>query len=327
MVLKASSWVRARVVQHGVVCLLRDEGGRQVLGFLDKAETQQIAKGYLRMQIATRSIHVLRTVMLALLVATFVAGDCQSTNPAASAAAPAIQLKAYTASDQSASAGVPSGWKVTNGGQTMIQMTGPQGEAVSLGATVVAQNGAFQADQKAANGIDLSMPYSATLAQKLTMMLEHSAAVAGKPVPQLTIDSATQLPLPATVGQCGRFVGDLTGQQEALKLLAVFCSLPLDSGGKYKNIMLLAQAPAATAAQTAPIAQAIFQSYRIPTTWLQKKLAPFTAPPQLATGMVSRSTVVGMVGADNSANCFDLSVLRETPTRDLPRSCGGTKPD
>ena len=37
--------------------------------------------------------------------------------------------------------------------------------------------------------------------------------------------------------------------------------------------------------------------------------------------------IVGAAAANNSANCFDLSVLRETPTYDLPRSCGGTKPD
>jgi hypothetical protein len=44
-------------------------------------------------------------------------------------------------------------------------------------------------------------------------------------------------------------------------------------------------------------------------------------------GGMNSSTILGEAGADNSANCFDLSVLRETPTRDLPRSCGGTKPD
>jgi len=40
-----------------------------------------------------------------------------------------------------------------------------------------------------------------------------------------------------------------------------------------------------------------------------------------------RDTMMGIAGADNSANCFDLSVLRETPTYELPRSCGGSKPD
>jgi hypothetical protein len=118
-----------------------------------------------------------------------------------------------------------------------------------------------------------------------------------------------------------------------MKLIAVFCSLPVDSGGAYKNIMLVAQAPAARAAQSAPAAQAIFRSYRIPAPWLQKKLAPFgvsappSANPAAAAAMINRSTILGEAGADNAANCFDLSVLRETPSYQLPRSCGGTKPD
>jgi hypothetical protein len=211
-------------------------------------------------------------------------------------------------------------------------MTGPQGETVFLGTTIVARNGAFQAGQRSSNGIDLSMLYTATLAQKLTMIFQQNAALSGKPAPQVTIDSSTPIQLPAAVGQCGRFVADLSGQQGPAKVMAVFCSLPVDSGGVYKSIMLLAQAPAAVAEQSAPTAQAIFGSYRIPATWLQKKLAPFTVPPPAAAtaataAMINRSTMLSAAGANNSANCFDLSVLRETPTYDLPRSCGGLKPD
>jgi hypothetical protein len=101
--------------------------------------------------------------------------------------------------------------------------------------------------------------------------------------------------------------------------------------------MLFAQAPAAVAAQSAPTAQAIFRSYRIPASWLQKKLSPhFAPPPAMAGGAVNpnalanainESTAIGIAGANNSANCFDLTVLRETPNYELPRSCGGTKPD
>jgi hypothetical protein len=113
----------------------------------------------------------------------------------------------------------------------------------------------------------------------------------------------------------------------------VICSLALDAGGGYKNILLYATAPAATATQAAPVAQTVFQSYRIPATWLQRKLAPVNASPTAAMGnaaaaaMANRSTALGIAGADNSANCFDLGVLRQTPAYELPRSCGGTKPD
>jgi hypothetical protein len=267
------------------------------------------------------------------LVFISITAGCQATTPAAGTAPASVPLQKYTASDQSASAGVPTGWQVTKGEQTVIQMAGPQGVTLSLGTTVVAQNAAFQPGQRSANGIDLSMPYSATLPQKLAMVLQQAAAVSGKPFSQFTISSATPLQLPPTLGQCGRFVAGFSDQQGQEKVLAVFCSLPLDAGGAYKNILLYAQAPAAVAAQAAPVAQSIFRSYSIPTPWLQKKLAPHgVAPPvsgnpAAAAAMINRSTMLGAAAANNSANCFDLSVLRETPTYDLPRSCGGTKPD
>jgi hypothetical protein len=277
--------------------------------------------------IAVRNSSVFLAATAASFVFISVAAGGQATT-----ASPAVQLQKYTASDQSASAGVPSGWQVTKGEQTVIQMTGPQGVTLSLGTTVVAQNAAFQPGQRPANGIDLSMPYSATLPQKLAMILQQAATVSGKPFSQFTISSATPLQLPPTLGQCGRFVAGFSGQ-EPTKVLAVFCSLPLDAGGAYKNILLYAQAPAAVAAQAAPVAQTVFRSYSIPTPWLQKKLAPHSVAPPVsgnpaaAAAMINRSTIVGAAAANNSANCFDLSVLRETPTYDLPRSCGGTKPD
>ncbi len=281
---------------------------------------------------ATRKTFSLNAAALSL-AAIFITLGCHAEQQpdATSAAKPSIQLQPYTAPDQSASAGVPSGWQVTKGQETVIQMTGPQGETLFLGNTIIAQNGAFQAGQRGANGIDISMPYSATLPQKLTMIISQNAAVAGKPAPQVTITSATPIQLPPVLGQCGRFVANASGTPGPAKIMAVYCSLPMDTRGAYKNILLLAQAPADAAAQSAPIAQAVFQSYRIPPAWLQKKLAPFNAPPPptavRAGGGMNSSTILGEAGAENSANCFDLSVLRETPTRDLPRSCGGTRPD
>jgi hypothetical protein len=284
------------------------------------------------MPISPRKISLSFIAIATSVIALSGAAGCHATQAAVPAAASPIQLQPYTASDQSASAGVPSGWKVTSGQQTVIQMTGPDGETLSLGNTFVAQNAAFKPGQRMANGIDLSMPYAATLAQKLTMIIQGNAAIAGKQAPQLTVTSSTPIQLPAVLGQCGRFVANTTGDQGAMKLMAVFCSLPLDAGGAYKNIMLFAQAPAAVAAQSAPTAQAVFQSYRIPAPWLQKKLAPHFAPPPTPANLAGaaatmKSTIAGEAAADNSANCFDLVVLRETPNNQLPRSCGGTRPD
>jgi hypothetical protein len=255
----------------------------------------------------------------ASVIALSLAAGCQAPQPAATAAPASVQLQPYTAPDQSASAGVPSGWQVTSGQQTVIAMTGPGGAALTLGNTIVAQNAAFQPGKKGANGADLSMPYTATLAQKFTMIIQQGAAVSGKPTPQVIITSSTPIQLPPAVGECARFVASVSGEQGSMKLLAVLCSLRLDSGGAYKNI--------------SPTAQAVFQSYRIPATWLQKKLAPFNAPPAASSAAdmkqanaIMQSTMAGEAAANNSANCFDLSVLRGTPTALLPRSCGGNAP-
>jgi hypothetical protein len=231
--------------------------------------------------------HALRMAALgAPILLSCVTAGCQSAKPAANAAAaPAastVPMQTYTASDQSASAGVPAGWQVTQGANTVIRMTGPQGVSVSLGNTFIARNAAFQAGQRSANGVDLSMPYAASLGQKLAMLVEQGATLSGKPLSQMAINSSTPIQLPAALGQCARMVASYTGDQGPVKMMVVFCSLPLDSGGDYKNIMLEAEGPAAVAAQAVPTVQAIFRSYNIPPAWLQRKLAPQNAAPMPA---------------------------------------------
>ena len=275
------------------------------------------------------------------IVLSCMTAGCQSAKPSASAstapaAAPTAQLQTYTAPDQSASAGVPAGWQVTQGGNTVIRMSGPQGVTVSLGNTYIAKNGAFQAGQRYPNGVDLAMPYQASLAQKLAMIVEQGAALSGKPISQMALNSSTPIQLPPTLGQCARMVASYTGDQGPVKMMVVFCSLPLDSGGDYKNIMLEAEGPATVAAQAVPTVQTIFRSYNLPPAWLQRKLSPVNAAPPAAARMpgtaagvaaLNSATLNAERSADVNFNCFDLSVIRETPTYDLPRSCGGTKPD
>ncbi len=248
---------------------------------------------------------------------------------ATASAGGSIQLQPYSAPDQSASAGVPAGWKVSKGEQTVIQMTGPHGETIFLGNTMIARNAAFQAGQRGSGGTDLSMPYSANLTQKLTMILEQGAASSGKPAPQVTIASATPIQLPPSLGQCGRFVASATSPEGPMKIMGALCSLPLDSGGTYKNIMLLAQAPASLAAQDAPIASAVFFSYRIPTAMLEKKLAPFTQAPKVVPGAGGTRIPAGAMPMmdDTGADCFDLGVIRGLPPSQLPQKCGGRLPN
>lgn len=279
-----------------------------------------------RLHRSSLRIAVLAVSCAGILTAVTPQAPAQTTT----SAAPPVQLTPWTAPDKSASAGVPSGWKAS-GSQTVITLTGPQGETIALGRTFVARNAAFQAGQKGAGGADLSMPYTAPLTQKLMMVYQQGAAVSGQQAPQITFTSATPMQVPAILGQCGRFVANLTGPAQPQKIMGIFCSFPLDTGGAFKNVILVAQAPASVAAQDAPIAQAVFSSYQIPQAMLAKKLAPFTAPPPVmanggANPGVSPVAIPG-AAADVSAICFDEGVIRGYGPRQLPKECGGLAPN
>jgi len=277
-------------------------------------------------------LNAFRFLCVAAIAGLTACAHSQPPSPsAASTSTPALQ--SYTASDQSAQAGVPPGWKVTQGAQTVIAMTGPNLETISLGQTFVARNAPFQASQPPANGIDVSIPNSASLAEKFTDLLEFAAAQSHGAAPNVKIGSSTPLNVPAPF-QCGSLAGTYTAPSGQLAFGVLICSLPVDIGGAYKIMFKLAQAPPNVAAQEKALAGAVFASYRIPQQWLQKKLAPHFVPPPAPPAGASAGALAGFNSAmsslravNNSANCFDLGVIREEPNWQLPRSCGGSAPN
>ncbi len=211
-------------------------------------------------------------------VPAFVSARAQAKPSTAPAAAPVL-LQTYTLPDGSASAGVPAGWQVKGGGAGEIVMTGPQGENITLGQLIVAQNGPFRAGQTDPSGIALTMPSSAKLSDKLTMIFEQTAAVSGKPAPQIKFIYGALLQVPAALGQCGVFIVSISSGNTALgDALGILCSLPGDSSQISKNIMMIGSAPTAVASQTAPIVVAVLKSYTVAPSWSQKILAPVSAP-------------------------------------------------
>ena len=85
-------------------------------------------------------------ISIVIGVSAFVSARAQA-NPSTTPAAPPVQLQTYTAQDQSASAGVPAGWKVVGAAQTNIVLSGPQGEVIDLGEGIIAHDGPFQMGQ------------------------------------------------------------------------------------------------------------------------------------------------------------------------------------
>jgi hypothetical protein len=252
-------------------------------------------------------------------------------NPSAAPAAPPVQLQTYTLPDQSASAGVPAGWKVTGGGAGMIVMSGPQGEAVTLGQLIVAHDGPFRAGQKDPRGAMVTMPSSAKLGDKLLMIFAQTAAVNGKPAPQIKYIYGAPLQVPPALGQCGVFVAtNSSGNTVQSDALGIFCSLP-GNGQIFKNIATFGTAPAAVAAQAQPVIVAVIESYTVDPTWSQKILAPVSAP----AGGPSTGDLVGAYTSvllnqqraiDIGAQCTDANLVGPS-TWHQAAQCGYLSPD
>jgi hypothetical protein len=245
-----------------------------------------------------------------------------ATPPAAGATA--AKLTPYTAPDKSATVGVPPGWKVTKGANAVIQMSGPDGESISLGNTLYVRNGAFQAGQQASGLISMSMPYQATLNQKYVMLWQQATAISGQPQPQINFISATPIPIAKTIAECAIYLGTKTTGQVTTKFESRFCSLPLDSGGTFKLFYMNADIPAALAAQERATAEAVLVSYKLAPSTLKALFQPLTpivwALPSGGAGGMS-STQYGQMMTDHSSECMDLGVIREVPERRLPSYC------
>jgi hypothetical protein len=287
----------------------------------------------------TKVKSIVRAVAASILLPALSACGHSPSNPSAAPATkgPATPLQPFTAQDGSASAQLPAGWKIAKQGETVIDATGPNGEDVSLGNTFIVRNAPYQAGKVA--GADLDIPYQDNLEQKFTLIFQHSAGLAGAPLPQITFISAIPIQGPKIFGQCATFLGTMSASDATgpANFEGAFCSLPLDVGGTYKNIFKFGTVPAKVAAQERSTIEAVLASYSVPMPWLQKKLAPnFAAPPQPAGGAsaigsastakeaaaINAETLNMMRGANVSANCFDLNE-RDTPIWKLPPSCGG----
>jgi len=264
------------------------------------------------------------SVLGLLSIGAFAQGPSQGTaqpKPAASA----VQLTPYTAPDNSATVGVPAGWKVTKGLNAVIQMSGPQGESISLGNGLFVRNGPFQLGHKLTGTVSLSMPFQATLSQKYSMIWQEAAVEAGQGQPQINIISATPIGIGKSVAECGVFLGSMTGPQGGMKFESRFCSLPLDSAGVFKLFWESASIPDKLAAQERATAEAVMASYHISPASLKLLFQPLTPPmppPGRAGSSAGESSAMYAARmANQTSTCMDLGVIREEPDWKLPSYC------
>lgn len=233
------------------------------------------------------------------------------------ASASTSTLKTVTTDDKTASVGIPNGWTLKKGANGFVWVTGPNNEQVNLGVLVVAKNAS--AGSSVSGEVAFALPFSASLNDKFTTIIQKGSAKQGLPAPQVTIASATRMKLP----MCSELLGGWTAGGKSSKFEGIICSLQPDYLGLYKNLVFLAQVPANLAAQDRPIVEQIAQSYRVTPVMFKKMLAPYTPlPPHPVSGVMPIAPYQDPTNSD----CFDYNVIRESPPWEVPMHCGGYQP-
>jgi hypothetical protein len=247
------------------------------------------------------------------------------TAPSVPAAADGFSLRPYTTPDNTASAGIPDGWKVSKGDHSVIVIAGPHGDEVTLGFTVITLDAGPGAQPPTPKAVDFNLPYATGIKDKYVAIWQHYYAAMGKDAPQLTFASGTLLHVPPILGQCARATGSFSDSNVPTKFEVVMCSLPPDSAGAYKNIIISGKVPASLAAQERPLIEAVMKSYRVPRAELAKKLGPVYATPRVPVGALAHpySPTEPDEGAIwRRAGALDDSVRSFSVILAAVRSCG-----
>jgi hypothetical protein len=234
-------------------------------------------------------------------------------------AAAATTLKTVSTADKTASVGLPDGWKLAKGANGFIYVTGPNDDRINLGALILAKNA--PAGTGGSGEAKFALPFSASLKDKFTTIIQVGASLQGSPVPQLTYagESPTKLPM------CARLLGGTTAGGQSRKFEAIICSLRPDYLGFYKNIIFTANIPSSRVSQDRALVEQIVESYRVTPAMFKKMISAYTPLPPAPVGGAS-SYVSAPYQDPTNSDCFDYNVIRESPPWEVPMHCGGTQP-
>jgi hypothetical protein len=217
--------------------------------------------------------------------------------------------------------GLPSGWKLVKGSNGYIYVTGPNDDRINLGALIVVKNA--PAGSGVSGDVRIALPFSTSLKDKFTTIIQMGAAQQGGPVPQLTF--AAQMP--TKLAMCARLLGGTTAGGASRKFEAIMCSLQPDYLGFYKNIIFMANIPSNRVAQDRALVEQIVQSYRITPAMFKKLISSYTPlPPRPPASEMSAISGMAPYEDPTNSDCFDYNVIRESPPWEVPMHCGGTQP-
>jgi hypothetical protein len=230
-------------------------------------------------------------------------------------------LKTVSNSDQTASVGLPDGWKLAKGSNGYIYATSPNDDRVNLGAIILAKNA--PAGSPISGEVRFALPYSTSLKDKFTTIIQAGAQQQGAAVPQLTYAGQVPMRLP----MCTRLLGSSTVNSQSRKFEAILCSLRPDYLGFYKNIVFIANIPSSRVSQDRALVEQIVKSYRITPAMFRKMLSSYTPiPPHPAPALMPAISGMAPYEDPTNSDCFDYNVIRESPPWEVPMHCGGTQP-
>jgi len=253
-----------------------------------------------------------------LFTAAAVAVGCTFISQAYAADSSTPTLKTVKTDDKTASIGIPAGWSLAKGGNGFIFVKGPKGEHLSFGVIVIGKNA--KAGSALQGEVAFALPFSTSLKDKFTTIVQAGAAKQGMAKPDITFASQ----LPTKLPMCVRLSGGMNGGGSSTKFEGIICSLKPDYLGLYKNIVFLLAAPSSVAQSDRPLVEKIAASYRITPAMFKKMLAAYTPLPPSPPASL-RSGLAPYQDPTNS-DCFDYNIIRESPPWEVPMHCGGYQP-
>jgi hypothetical protein len=199
---------------------------------------------------------------------------------------PAAALHRITLSDNTASVGLPDGWKVDRGcaGGTM-SATGPHGEVIdlNLSPTTIDPNNPLVrqigVDRVVSNykGKVVVYPSNADLAKAFPDIWHQVQRINGTGPASIQIDHSEQVPAPQGE-RCEHVTGHLSAAGKSYEMNSVLCMGAPGQGGLYGLSIFHSIVPNAYADQERATVNAIFASFQVNTALINKQVAAATAP-------------------------------------------------
>ena len=216
-------------------------------------------------------------------------GSASAGSAAGGPAAPAAPLNRVTLSDNTASVGVPSGWRMnpaSRGGT--IALTGPHGEYGNLNMGITALDTANRMVQQmmrsgaenAYLGKWIFYPSNADLTKAFPDIYQQIRAIAGQTgSANLQIAKIQAIPAPQGGERCVQVRGQMNPNgQGAEEFTAVMCLSTPSQSGEYGVNLSIVVLPVAFADQDRFTATAILASLQVNTALLKNRAAAAAAP-------------------------------------------------